>query len=214
VHRPGALAGCHRPGQCPGHRRVHRWAHRRRRASGSTPPATPPAAPRSCAGAGTGRFFLPRRPACSAGNTAGTARCPEFSARSLPQSGQDAFGCVLAGSGRIHKQQYSAEVTHRRPAPRAQSRCLLPHHQQPAPDLTTAAWDRRSPPTAFVAAPGPASRAARALQVWIDVLREGHPAAAGSSSARHLRPGWPASDRSWPRSPSTTALCGRSPATT
>jgi len=72
------------------------------------------------------------------------------------------------------------------------------HHQQPAPDLTTAAWDRRSPPTAFVASTGARAGVAgpaRGLQVWIDVLREGgHPAAAGSSSAHHLRPAGQAFD--------------------
>jgi hypothetical protein len=52
------------------------------------------------------------------------------------------------------------------------------------------------------------------LQVWIDVLREGTPRRRArprrttfARPARH-------STRSWPRSPSTTALCGRSPATT
>ena len=53
----------------------------------------------------------------------------------------------------------------------------------------------------------------QALQVWIDVLREGT-RGGGLVLGAPPSPGWPASARSWPRSPSTTALCGRSPATT
>jgi len=129
--------------------------HRRRRASGSTPPAPPPAAPGSCAGAGTGRFLLPRR----------CVQRREHS-RHRPVSRSSAHGpcrspgrTPSAASSRgfpAHTQTavLPAEVTHRRPGNLGAVPLPSSHHQQPAPDLTTAAWDRRSPPTAFVASTG------------------------------------------------------------
>jgi hypothetical protein len=92
--------------------------------------------------------------------------------------GQDAFGCVLAGipGAYTNSSTPGRGNTHRRaPATSAQSRCLLPTISNRSRSHT-AAWDRRSPPTAFVASTGARAGVAgpaRGLQVWIDVLREG-----------------------------------------
>jgi hypothetical protein len=62
----------------------------------------------SASRAGRGATDRPSATACSAGNSpAPPSVSAEFSGIfPLPRSGQDGFGCVLARSGRIYRQQW------------------------------------------------------------------------------------------------------------
>jgi len=175
--------------------------HRRRRASGSTPPAPPPAAPGSCAGAGTGRFLLPRQLRAAPGTQPAPPGVRSSAHGPCRSPGQDAFGCVLAGipGAYTNSSTPGRGNTHRRaPATSAQSRCLLPTISNPLPisQRRHGIAVLRQRPSSLLPAPGPASRgplgACRSGSTCC--VRGGHPAAAGSSSAHHLRPAGQAFD--------------------
>jgi len=115
--------------------------------------------------------------------------------------GQDAFGCVLAGipGAYTNSSTPGRGNTHRRaPATSAQSRCLLPTISNPLPisQRRHGIAVLRQRPSSLLPAPGPASRgplgACRSGSTCC--VRGGHPAAAGSSSAHHLRPAGQAFD--------------------
>ena len=191
-------------GRRPGHRSRcgprsagARPPHRRRRASGSTPPATPPAAPGSCAGPGTGRFLLPRR--CVQRREHSRHRPVSGVQRTVlaAVTGQDAFGCVLAGS-RVHNTNSSTPGRGNPPAPRTRRSpvAFFPPFSNPLPisQRRHGIAVLRQRPSSLRPAPGPASRAARACKVWIDVLREGAPSGGGLALDAPPSPGRPASD--------------------
>jgi len=178
--------------------------HRRRRASGSTPPAPPPAAPGSCAGAGTGRFLLPRQLRAAPGTQPAPPGVRSSAHGPCRSPGQDAFGCVLAGipGAYTNSSTPGRGNTHRRaPATSAQSRCLLPTISNPLPisQRRHGIAVLRQRPSSLLPAPGPASRAARACRSGSTWLREGAPSGGGLAlGAPTFRPAGRHPTRSWP----------------